>query len=339
MSADLDRQEQALSVAWDRLLAGELNESADLDPGIAETLRRIAALETPTPISKNLEGSIWTNVIAGTAELWRPDAVAVPEPASLKLTRTPSYWILRLAWMVLAGFGGGFLAGVGSRLAMRAAGFLTEDRNRFRLTENGNRVGEITFDGTLFLGILAGALGVVTVLLYVLLRSRLPFSGWRRSASFAVLLLAVFGYVIMDPGNDDYHLFGPAWLNVSIFSLLYLLMGFFTSQIYEWGVRHEIPLRAVAIRSGFRFPLLGLATGLAGVGLLISVSAMIIGAPGLIVVGLGVLAWLTNRFAIGDRLAAIRAPALVQTWGLMVVPGIIGFVLTARGIAEILTNR
>ena len=339
MSTELNRQERQLSAAWDRMLSGGLTDSADLDPSIAETLRQLAVLETRMPISSELEESIWTNVIAGTTELWRPDAVAAADVLTARSTRMVSYWIVRLAWMVLAGFVGGFLAGVGSRLAMRAAGFLTEDRNRFRLTDNGNRVGEITLGGTLFLGLLAGALGVVTILLYVALRSRLPFAGWQKSASFAVLLLAVFGYVVMDPGNEDYHLFGPAWLNVSTFSLLYLLMGFFTSQIYEWGMRHKLPSRAVAIRSGVRVPLLGVATGFTGVGLFISLSAMIIGAPGLIVIGLGVLAWLANRYALADRLTAVRAPAFVQTWGMMVVPGVLGFVLTARGITEILLNR
>jgi hypothetical protein len=32
-------------------------------------------------------------------------------------------------------------------------------------------------------------------------------------------------------------------------------------------------------------------------------------------------------------------PAVVQPLGLMVVPGIAGFILTARGITEILMNR
>jgi hypothetical protein len=66
---------------------------------------------------------------------------------------------------------------------------------------------------------------------------------------------------------------------------------------------------------------------------------MIVGAPGMIVVGLGAVAWLVNRFALKDRLASLPAPGLVQTWGMLVVPGIIGVILTARGITEILLNR
>jgi hypothetical protein len=241
--------------------------------------------------------------------------------------------------MVAAGFVGGFAAGVVSRLAMRVAGFLTVDRNRFMLTDNGNRVGKITLEGTLFLGVLTGALGIVTILIYVLLRNRLPFSGWRRSLGYGIMLLAVFGYVLMDPANEDYHLFGPAWLNVATFSSLYIFLGLFTSQFYEWGMKRGLPARALSFRPAVRFPVLGTAAVLAGIGFLVSVSAMIVGAPGMIVVGLGAVAWLVNRFALKDRLASLPAPGLVQTWGMLVVPGIIGVILTARGITEILLNR
>jgi hypothetical protein len=84
---------------------------------------------------------------------------------------------------------------------------------------------------------------------------------------------------------------------------------------------------------------MGVSALMTGIGLVVATSAMIIGAPGLIVIGLGVVAWLANRYAVADRLVQLRAPALLQTWGMLVVPGIIGFILTARGITEILLNR
>jgi hypothetical protein len=336
MPNELDRHATELSSAWDRLLAGDPVRAGTPDGDLIATVRQLAALAPEPPISPSLEQSIWTNVITGTAELWRPEPAQVA--AENRFARV-SAWIMRFAWMVASGFVGGFAAGVVSRLAMRLAGVLTIDRNRFMLTDNGNRVGRITLDGTLFLGVLTGALGIVAILIYVLLRNRLPFAGWQRSLGYGVLLLAVFGYVLMDPANEDYHLFGPAWLNVATFSSLYIFLGLFTSQLYEWGIRRNLPDRALVFRPAMRIPVLGTATVVAGVGVLVAGSAMIVGAPGLIVVGLSAAAWLVNRFALRDRLASWPAPALVQTWGLLVVPGILGFILTARGITEILLNR
>src|SRR4029078_7788518 len=168
----------------------------------------IATPESGASINADLENLIWTNVLAGTSELWRPDFAApgVPPAEARANSRGSviSLWIVRLAWMVAAGFVGGFAAGVVSRLAMRVAGFLTVDRNRFMLTDNGNRVGKITLEGTLFLGVLTGALGIVTILIYVLLRNRLPFSGWRRSLGYGIMLLAVVCYVLLAAAHRGY---------------------------------------------------------------------------------------------------------------------------------------
>jgi len=343
MANELDRKAAELSMAWDLLLAGDQVDGAAAELELIQTVRQISDIESGASISADIEKMIWTNVIAGTSERWRPEiptaAVETAEARPAPRANVVSLWIVRLAWMVAAGFAGGFFAGIISRLTMRLAGFLTVDQNRFMLTDNGNRVGKITVEGTLFLGTLTGALGIVTILIYVLLRNRLPFTGWQRSLGYGVMLLAVFGYVLMDPANEDYHLFGPAWLNVATFSSLYIFLGYFTSQFYEWGMRRNLPARALAFRPVVRFPVLGMATVLAGIGFLVSVSAMIVGAPGMIVIGLGAVAWLINRFALKDRLASLSAPRLVQTWGMLVVPGIIGFILTARGITEILLNR
>jgi hypothetical protein len=338
MPNELDRHATELSAAWDRLLAGDPVAANAIDGDLIDTVHHISALAPEPAIPPALEQSIWTNVIAGTAELWRPEPARIPVAAHGWFGQV-SAWIMRFAWMVAAGFAGGLAAGVVSRLAMRLAGFLTIERNRFMLTDNGNRVGRLTLDGTLFLGVLTGALGIVAILIYVLLRNRLPFAGWQRSLGYGVLLLAVFGYVLMDPANEDYQRFGPAWLNVLTFSSLYVFLGLFTSLLYEWGMRRNLPGKALAFRPAVRFPVLGTAALMAGIGIFVTGAAMIVGAPGLVIVGLSGVAWLVNRFALRDRLASWPAPALVQTWGLMVVPGIIGFILTARGIAEILLNQ
>jgi hypothetical protein len=340
MSDDLDRQARQLSDAWDQLLAGETVADGTGQPELVGTLRDILAINQRDVIDQQVQGEIWANVIAGTAELWRPNGADVAPPAAARNTSRLALYLMRFAWVVAAGFAGGFVAGIASRLAMRVAAILTIDRNRFLLTENGNQVGEITAGGTVFLGLVAAAAGIATVFLYLLLRSRLPFTGWRRSAVFSVLLLLVFGFVLMDPSNPDYHRFGPAWLNVSMFSSLYLFMGFFTSWFYELVRAHRLPERALSARSAVRIPLQVTSAIIGVFGLFVSGGVAILGIhSALIVIALGLLAWLGNRYIVETgHLRRLSLPAVVQPLGLLVVPGLAGLVLTARNITEILLN-
>ena len=178
-----------------------------------------------------------------------------------------------------------------------------------------------------------------SILIYLALRNRLPFDGWRRSATFAVLLLLVFGYVIMDPSNPDYQLFGPTWLNVSTFSSLYLLMGFCCAQTYELGRRYGPRLNAAARPLAVRIPLLVICGGICAFGGLVTLISLFVGAPGLIVVAVAGLAWLVDHYLVRGRVPSSWMPAVIRPWGVLVVPGIVGFVLTARGITEILLGR
>ena len=346
MATEYDREALELSTAWDRLVAGDGGDETAIDTSLRQTLQLLSNAEEPAAMSANMQATIWANVIAGTAELWRPGA-DIARASAAQTAVADDLWspsalsdrLSRYAWIVAAGFIGGFIAGVGSRLFMRVAGILTPDQNRSRLTENGEQVGEITLGGTLSLGLLGAGAGIVTILIYLAIRNRLPFEGWRRSSSFAVLLLLVFGYVIMDPSNLDYQLFGPTWLNVSTFSSLYLLMGFCCAQTYELGIGRGAMLARARRHVALQIPLVLISFAVCAFGALVSLVALFVGAPGLIVVGVAGIAWLVNRFLIQDRLASWRMPALIRPWGTLVVPGIVGFILTARGITEILLNR
>jgi hypothetical protein len=245
----------------------------------------------------------------------------------------------RWAGVIAAGMIGGFVAGIGSRVFMRLAGFLTVDANRFKLTENEAQVGDITLDGTMSLGALGAGAGVITLLIYLALRNRLPFEGWQRSSAFGVLLLLVFGYVIMDPSNPDYQLFGPTWLNVSTFSSLYLLMGFCCAQAYELSQRYGPRLNLACRHAIIRVPLILASLILCIFGAFMLLGSLFVGAPGLLIVALAGLAWLIDRYLVQGRVTFTWMPVAVRQWGILVVPGIVGFVLTARGIAEILMQR
>ena len=347
-----DRKAAELSHAWDALLDGQDASATSLEPGLLDTIRLVHAAHDARPLDENRINQIWTNVIDGTAPLWTPGVSALPddgvspaiEPAGR--TRRPGMRsilktrvldrVVRLAWVVVAGFLGGFVAGIGSRLAMRLAGFLTIDSNRSIETENGNTVSEITLGGSLSLGLFGGAIGIGVVLIYLGVRDRLPGSGWRRSALFSTLLLVVFGYVLMDPGNPDYRRFGPPWLNVGTFSALYLIMGFCTSQAYELSWRYRERLRTTRIYRLIRIPSLLLSPVVAGLGLLMMVGVTFLTIFGVPLVALGLLAWLASRLAARWSFSIPNIPGPIQRWGLLAVPMMIGFILTVRGITGIL---
>ena len=344
-TADNDSRALEFGLAWDRRIASEAGQGSSVEPELVTTIQLLEELDREPPMTAALQDAIWANVIAGTGELWRPDAATgtmAAQPARLQRASALADavdWISRYAWIIAAGFIGGFVAGIGSRIFMRLAGYLTADANRFRLTENEERVGEITLGGTLSLGFLGAGAGVVTILIYLAIRNRLPFDGWRRSATFAVLLLLVFGYVIMDPSNPDYQLFGPTWLNVSTFSSLYLLMGFCCAQTYEVGRRYGSRLNAGGRPLAVRIPMLLMCAGICAFGGLVTLISLFVGAPGLIVVAVAGLTWLVNRYLVQGRVSSSWMPAAVRPWGVMIVPGILGFILTARGITEILLQR
>ena len=126
----------------------------------------------------------------------------------------------------LAGFAAGLIAGgVGSRLAMRISGILTEPAFRGVLTENDNVIGEITVGGTASLILLAGIFGVAGGLLYVAMRPWVADAGRWRGLAFGVVLLAMLGSLIIKADNPDFHQFGPPAVNVAMFASLAVLFG------------------------------------------------------------------------------------------------------------------
>jgi hypothetical protein len=134
----------------------------------------------------------------------------------------------------LAGLVSGFLvAGVLGRLAMRVAGFTSRPDLIGVETANGNRVGEITFAGTLalavFIGIGFGAIGGV---LYAAAEPWLRQRRWNGLIFGGALLLAL-GFTVIEAGNFDFVRFGSAPLNVLMFALLFVAFGASIAYLYE----------------------------------------------------------------------------------------------------------
>ncbi len=121
---------------------------------------------------------------------------------------------------------GAVVGGLGGRIVMRISAIAAGDRAQGRLTDAGQRVGEITLGGTIelviFGGILAGLLGAVVL---VAADPWLPRSRRVRGLATGLLLLAVAGELIIDADNRDFRILDPASLNVIMFVTLFILFG------------------------------------------------------------------------------------------------------------------
>jgi hypothetical protein len=150
-----------------------------------------------------------------------------------------------VGWASLAGLISGILVGgVLGRIAMRVRGFAAGPSMVGVHTSNGNRVGDITVAGTLALvlsvGVASGlAGGVVYAALEPWLRRLRPWHG----LAYGGVLLAVFGFTVLDPSNFDFTRFGPPALNVAMFAALFVIFGVSTAWSFD-------RLRTLATKTG-----------------------------------------------------------------------------------------
>lgn len=134
----------------------------------------------------------------------------------------------------LAGVVAGVLvAGILGRIAMRVAGFLSRPELIGVETANGNRVGDVTFAGTMalatFVGIGFGAVGAV---LYAAAEPWLRGRRWKGLIFGGALLLAL-GFAVIQPANFDFERFGAAPLNVAMFAALYIAFGASIAYLFD----------------------------------------------------------------------------------------------------------
>jgi len=157
---------------------------------------------------------------------------------------------LREAAILVAGAGiaGALVGGLGSRLVMRLAA-LAAPEVRGTLTENGNVVGEITFEGTIALMIFAGLSSTVFGSgVFVVARPWLPRRTIPRGLVFGALLLALTGAAVVDAANADFVILGDRLLNVTMFSSLFIAFGLMASSAYTVLDRRVPPAASLSPR-------------------------------------------------------------------------------------------
>ncbi len=336
---------------WDEYIGGaELQNDADSE-FLAEIKRLESMVQTPPP-PKGLSETTWERITGGPL----PQAQYVPQTmpstngryaspvagslsvriASRRVTVLAEVYRL-LAVSAMAGFAGGFLAGAWARVAMRASGFLTENRNRGLLTDNEAAVGDITLSGTLSIAMFGAAIGIVAGLLYIGVRRWLPGRSWQRPLIYGVLLLAVFGFVIMDESNPDYQLFGPAWMNVGTFSLAYIVMGFTVGMFVDF-LETRMPSPVAIGRSRRKNVMVGVLMApfalVGGMGILFTIG----GTEG--VGGLVLILVACTRLPFARPSWTLRLPRILQqperfAYVSLAIPSLVGLTLTLRAIAAI----
>jgi hypothetical protein len=129
----------------------------------------------------------------------------------------------------LAGVVSGFLvAGVGGRLAMRLIALVAPDDRIGLITEGGNVVGEVTFEGTVallaFVGLGFGAFGATALVAMWPWLSR--WSPHLRPLGLGLFALAVGGVGVVEPDNTDFPISGNEMLSVLLLDSLFILWGY-----------------------------------------------------------------------------------------------------------------
>ena len=257
----------------------------------------------------------------------------------------------------LSGFVAGLIAGgVGSRLAMRVSGILTEPAFRSVLTENDNVVGEITVGGTAILILVAGFFGAAGGLLYVAMRPWMADAGRWRGLAFGVVLLAILGSLILEADNPDFHLFGPPGVNVAMFASIFVIFGLLLPpsermlralpppSLSSWTIPLPIPAEWSVFGLG-SFAVYGFGIILAIMAVSFAIHSVTVGdrasahfllAYGLFALPIAsvLLTRITGQFR---RLSDLRGRpgALLVALALFVVPVAFGTYVVARAIADI----
>ncbi len=120
---------------------------------------------------------------------------------------------------------GVIVGGIGGRLVMRLAALIVPGADG-AFTENGNRIGDITFGGSLALIIFAGLFfGIVAGCLWVTVRAFLPRSAPARAVVSVPIAIALGTTALIEPTNRDFDILGHDALVVASLVILVGLFG------------------------------------------------------------------------------------------------------------------
>jgi hypothetical protein len=200
---------------------------------------------------------------------WREDLPAAARPLSIGVT-----------WGLVTGL---LVGGLGGRIAMLVLRLTSSSTLHGVETDDGAIIGVVSF-ATIFLLLVASAVGVLGGVLYVVIRDWLPRRG--RAAVAAGFGAIVGGAELLKPVGLDFTALAPLWLAVALFVAIPAGYGAVTSVLVERRLAGDAP------------PGVGWAT------IAPLVVLFLLGPVGFAIVGVAVIAWMLVR----------RWPSLGALW-------------------------
>jgi hypothetical protein len=245
----------------------------------------------------------------------------------------------------IAGLAAGIaVAGIGGRLVMRLAALADPSADGL-LTDNGNRVGDITLGGTIELLIFGGIFGgIFAGIIWVLVRPWLARLGQLRAMGAAAVAVAAGSPTVVNAENPDFAILDPAALNAATFLTILALFGIAVSLADSWLDR-RLPAgdRLIPTAIYALLALVGLPFIIPAIGILLSEEFCDCGGPprltGTFVVAAGVITVVSWVLVIlkGDQAGP---PRWLRIAGELAVLGIVitGVVYTGNEVDKIVSG-
>ncbi len=125
-----------------------------------------------------------------------------------------------------AGTTGVVVLGIGGRVVMRLAALL-DPASAGSLTENGNRIGTISLEGTLALIVFGGLFpGLIGAIVWGAVAPLIPGRGLRRATLVAPIAVALSAFMLVESDNPDFLILGNDAVVIAMLLGLIAIFGF-----------------------------------------------------------------------------------------------------------------
>ena len=233
----------------------------------------------------------------------------------------------------LAGLMTGILvAGIGGRVVMRLAALLVPEATGL-VTENGNRIGEITIEGTIALILLAGLFfGLSGAVVWIVVAPWIPLSSPGRALLAGPIAVALTGIALIDGFNHDFASLRYHPAVVALLLLLVALVGASMAWFDTW-LETRLPRPGASRGADSAFLLITLAGGLLIVPLVLTAYLGGHDRPlGFALVGVG----LATLLAWGYRVRGVGNPwwLTVVGRGALLLAVVLGFLALAPDVSK-----
>jgi len=195
------------------------------------------------------------------------------------------------------------VAGFGGRIAMRLAALRVGDATG-ALTENGNRIGDITLAGSLGLILIGLLFGALAGTVWVVIRPWLPGAGLRRALVAMIVAIGLGSFGLIRGGNSDFMVLRHDPVVVGLLVGLVGLIGLSISLVDGWLDRLMPVAASVTSRPTSIYVAISLVGALLILPIVVSAflgSDMRSAGFGLVVVGVATLRWWMLRFRGASR--------------------------------------